>query len=244
MIYGYARVSTQGQVDGNSFEEQTETIKKRYSDAHMFYEAESGAETRPVFLGILKKLKKDDVLVVTKLDRFCRKTKDGLEFIERIREKGAIIHILNMGIVEDTPMGNMIITNLLAFAEFERAMIRERTMSGKAIAKAQGKRVNGVEKRDIPNFGEYYHKQKDGLMSVADCCRELGISRSAWYDRATEYECEMLGVKMGEALFELVYEQYKKGEVTARAAMYRLGMSSKAFYTKCNEYSSQVAEIG
>ena len=130
MIYGYARVSTQGQVDGNSFEEQTDKIKSRYSNAVMFYEAESGADTRPVFLEILEKLEKDDVLVVTKLDRFCRKAKDGLEYIESIMKKGAIIHILNMGIVEDTPMGKVIITNLLAFAEFERAMIYERTQSG------------------------------------------------------------------------------------------------------------------
>lgn len=186
MIYGYARVSTQGQVDGNSFEDQTETIKKRYSDAQMFYEAESGAETRPVFLEILEKLKKDDVLVVTKLDRFCRKTKDGLEYIERIREKGAIIHILNMGIVEDTPMGNMIITNLLAFAEFERAMIRERTMAGKAIAKAHGKRVDGRSPIEIHGFEKYLQETKKGNLSVTECCKQLGIGRTTWYKLAKE----------------------------------------------------------
>ena len=135
MIYGYARVSTSGQIDGNSFEEQTKAILERYSDADILYEAESGAEVRPVFLSVLDKLQSGDVLVVTKLDRFCRSVKNGLEYIDRVREKGAIIHILNMGIVENTPMGNLIVTQLLAFAEFERAMIKERTSAGKAVAR-------------------------------------------------------------------------------------------------------------
>jgi len=57
--------------------------------------------------------------------------------IELLQEKGVKIHILNMGLIEDTPMGRLIITNLLAFAEFERNMIIERTQSGKAIAKTK-----------------------------------------------------------------------------------------------------------
>lgn len=186
MIYGYARVSTQGQADGNSFEDQTEKIKNRYSGAQMFYEAESGAETRPVFLEIIEKLEKDDVLVVTKLDRFCRKTKDGLEYIERIRKKGAIIHILNMGIVEDTPMGNMIITNLLAFAEFERAMIRERTMSGKAIARQKPDWREGRKPTEVPDFQKFLEKTKKGELSVTAACTQLGIGRTTWYKLAKE----------------------------------------------------------
>ena len=186
MIYGYARVSTQGQVDGNSFDEQTNSIKSRYSDAQMFYEAESGAELRPVFLEILEKIKKGDVLVVTKLDRFCRATKEGLEYIDQLRQKGVILHILNMGIVEDTPMGRMIITNLLAFAEFERAMIRERTNSGKAIARQNPNWKDGRKQVETPDFEKFLKKQKDGEMTVAECCKELGISRRTWYNRVAE----------------------------------------------------------
>lgn len=183
MIYGYARVSTQGQVDGNSFEEQTNLIKGRYSDAQMFYEAESGAELRPVFLEILEKTKKGDVLVVTKLDRFCRATKEGLEYIDILSKKGVILHILNMGIVEDTPMGRMIVTNLLAFAEFERAMIRERTSAGKAIARQNPDWREGRKQVEIPDFQKYFEKQKRGEISVKECCKALSISRSTWYNR-------------------------------------------------------------
>lgn len=67
--------------------------------------------------------------------RFCRSAKEGLTYIDELLNKGVIIHILNMGLIEDTPMGRLIVTNLLAFAEFERSMIIERTQGGKAIAK-------------------------------------------------------------------------------------------------------------
>lgn len=134
-VYGYARVSTKGQLDGNSIEEQTNTIKGRYSDAEIIVESYSGAKERPIFNELLDKLSSGDILVVTKLDRFCRTTKEGLEYIDKLMNKGVLIHIMNMGLIEDTPMGRLIVTNLLAFAEFERAMIIERTQSGKAIAK-------------------------------------------------------------------------------------------------------------
>ena len=186
MIYGYARVSTIGQADGCSFEDQTKLITERYHDAKMFYEAESGAEVRPVFLSILDNLQAGDVLVVTKLDRFCRSVKNGLEYIDRVREKGAIIHILNMGIVENTPMGNLIVTQLLAFAEFERAMIKERTTAGKAIAKQKPGYREGRPPKEIPNFEIFLKKQKEGHMTVNECCKALGIARSTWYDRVRE----------------------------------------------------------
>lgn len=186
MIYGYARVSTAKQVDGNSFEEQTKVILARYSGAKMVYEQESGAEVRPLFLELLAILKKGDILVVTKLDRFCRSTKEGLEYIDMLMERGVIIHILNMGVIENTPIGRMIVTNLLAFAEFERAMIKERTQAGKAIARTKDGWADGRKPIETPDFEKFLKKQKEGIMSVAECCAELGISRRTWYNRVAE----------------------------------------------------------
>lgn len=79
MKYGYARVSTKGQLDGNSIEEQTNAIKNLYSNAEIIIESYSGAKERPLFNQILKQAQQDDYVVVTKLDRFCRSTKEGLE---------------------------------------------------------------------------------------------------------------------------------------------------------------------
>src|SRR5699024_10648506 len=76
-----------------------------------------------------------DTLVVTKLDRLARSAIDGIETIRELFQKGVRVHILNMGLVEDTPTGRLIFNVMLSFAEFERDMIVERTQEGKALAK-------------------------------------------------------------------------------------------------------------
>lgn len=185
MIYGYARVSTTGQArDGNSLEDQTNLIRSRYSEAQIVPESYSGAKDRPIFLNLLDNLQNGDTLVVTKLDRFCRATKEGLEYIDFLMSKGVRIHILNMGLIEDTPMGRLIVTNLLAFAEFERAMILERTSSGKAIARKRPDYKEGRPKLKISDseFQKILKKQKDGEITVGEAIKTLDISRSSWYN--------------------------------------------------------------
>ncbi len=99
MNYGYIRVSTKAQLDNNSFEQQEKEILERYHDAEIYKEQFTGSSMdRPVFNKLLGKLQKNDTLVVTKLDRFCRTTKEGLELIDELSNRGGIrIHILNMG---------------------------------------------------------------------------------------------------------------------------------------------------
>lgn len=158
-IIGYVRVSTKGQLDGYSIDQQIEEILSIYKEVVIYEEGLSGAKERPVFNEVLSLLEKDDILVVTKLDRFCRTTKEGLQYIDMLLEKGVKIHILNMGLIENTPVGKLIVTNLLAFAEFERAMIIERTQSGKAIAKTKEGFKEGRPKK-------YTKKQLDNALSM------------------------------------------------------------------------------
>ena len=136
-VYGYARVSTKKQQrDGNSLEAQEHAIHERYPGIKIFSEAYTGSKTdRVEFNKLVENLKSGDVLVVTKLDRFCRNTKEGLEWVERFLENGISVHILNMGLIDNSPTGKLILTIFLAFAEFERAMILERTSEGKEIAR-------------------------------------------------------------------------------------------------------------
>lgn len=181
MIYGYKRVSTAGQTDGNSFEEQETKIRETYPTAVMFEEAYSGAKERPVFSSLLELLVAGDTLVVTKLDRFCRTTKEGLEYIDQLMARGVKIHILNMGLIEDTPMGRMMVTMLLAFAEFERAQIIERTQGGKAIAKQREGFREGRKPIEVPEYPEYAKEVAAGRMTVKEAIKGLGISRSKWY---------------------------------------------------------------
>lgn len=187
MIYGYARVSTKGQLDGNSIEEQSGKIIEKYGKVKVYEESYSAKTSdRPIFKKVLEELQSGDTLVVTKLDRFCRNVKEGLETIDMLMSKGVNIHILNMGLIEDTPMGRLIVTNLLAFAEFERSMIVERTQGGKAVAKANAERQGVKFKEGRPKA--YTKKQLDNALSMLtvnggdksynEVAELLGISKS------------------------------------------------------------------
>lgn len=187
MIYGYARVSSTGQAkDGNSLEAQERALKDRGCEV-IYQEAFTGMTTdRPQFSKLVNMLQKGDTLVVTKLDRFSRTASDGVKLVQELQERGVIIDIINMGRVDNSSMGKLMVTMLLAFAEFEHDQTIERLNSGKAIAKAHGKRTDGRNRICPPEFASYLKKQKDGLMSVSECCRELGISRTTWYNRVAE----------------------------------------------------------
>lgn len=133
MKYGYARVSTLHQ----DLEVQTQLLEKEGCNV-IYSEKFTGTKTdRPKFKELLSKLEKGDTLVVTKLDRFARSTVDAIHIVKELFEKDVKIHILNMGLVENTPTGRLVFNVMSAFAEFERDMIVERTQEGKAIAKQQ-----------------------------------------------------------------------------------------------------------
>lgn len=136
MIYGYARVSTvtQGR-DGNSMDDQVTTLAK-YGCQKIVQEVYTGKTMeRPEFSKLLGVLQEADTLVVTKLDRFARTAVDGVQTIRLLFDKGVKVHILNMGMIENTLTGNLILTVLLAFAEFERGQIVERCQAGKEVAR-------------------------------------------------------------------------------------------------------------
>lgn len=131
MKYGYARVSTVSQ----DLESQLQSLKAE-GCSEIYSEKFTGTKKdRPQFNELLDNLEAGDTLVVTKLDRFARSTSDAIETVQKLFKKGVKVHVLNMGIVEDTPTGRLIFNILSSFAEFERDMIVERTQEGKAIAK-------------------------------------------------------------------------------------------------------------
>lgn len=132
VIYGYARVSTAAQCrDGNSLEDQVVALQK-YGCQKIIEEAFSGKTMeRPEFQKLLEKLKEGDTLVICKLDRFARTAIEGVPTVRELFEKGIRVHILNMGLIENTLTGNLILTVMLAFAEYERGMIVERTQTSK-----------------------------------------------------------------------------------------------------------------
>lgn len=138
MIYGYARVSTQMQAkDGNSLEAQERLLRKNGAE-EVYADAFTGTKThRPELDRLLDELQAGDTLVVTKLDRIARSASQGIELIQSLLDREITVHVLNMGLMDNTPTGKLIRTIMLAFAEFERDMIVERTQEGKAIARKQ-----------------------------------------------------------------------------------------------------------
>lgn len=121
MIYGYARVSTKGQArDGNSLEAQTSALTEAGAEK-IYYDSYTGTTTdRPEFDKLKDILSPGDKLLITKLDRFARTVAQGSLLIESLIEKGVTVHVLNIGIMDNTPTGKLIRNIMLSFAEFER----------------------------------------------------------------------------------------------------------------------------
>jgi DNA invertase Pin-like site-specific DNA recombinase len=173
MKYGYARVSTVSQ----ELEVQLQALDKEKCDK-VYSEKFTGTKAdRPQLKEVLSLLKEGDTLVVTKLDRLARNTVEGIEIVKDLFSRGVKVHVLNVGLLEDTTMGRFFLTTLLAVAEMERNLIVERTQEGKAIAK---QRPDFKEGR--PNV--YSKKQIDhalGLLethSYKEVENMTGISKS------------------------------------------------------------------
>ena len=129
--YGYARVSTVAQ----DLESQIQSLESE-GCTQIYKEKFTGTKAdRPVFNEVMALLTDGDTLVVTKLDRLARNTKEGIDVVEALFERGVRVHVLNVGLLENTTMGRFFLTTLLAVAEMERNLIIERTQEGKAIAK-------------------------------------------------------------------------------------------------------------
>lgn len=137
MIYGYARVSTKKQLGGNSIEEQYSTLKEQGCQEIIVEQYSGKTIDRPELGALMQKMAKGDTLVVTKLDRLARNVVEGVTLVRELLHIGIKVHVLNVGLLDDTPMGNFFITTLLAVAELERSMIMERTQAGKEVARTK-----------------------------------------------------------------------------------------------------------
>lgn len=181
-VYGYCRVSSRGQLDNNSLDQQQEEILSKYSNAIIYKEQFTAATTdRPIFNKLISLLKENDTLVVTKLDRLARNTEEGIHLVQELFDRGVSVHVLNVGLLENTSMGKFFLTTLLAVAEMERNTIIERTQTGKAIAKTKPGFKEGRPKK-------YNAKQLDNALSMlsinggdksyTEVAELLGISKS------------------------------------------------------------------
>lgn len=185
MIYGYARVSTKGQSrDGNGLEAQTEELRSHGCE-EIVTDAYTGTKVnRPGLDMLMAKLTSGDTVVVTKLDRIARSTKGGIEIIDAIIGKGAGMEILNMGKFDDSPVGKLMRTMMLGFAEFERDMIVQRTSEGKEIARQRADYREGRPEKYWEDEGSW-QKTKE----------RWGISKATYYRHIKDLQSTDGGTK-------------------------------------------------
>lgn len=171
MKYGYARVSTVSQ----ELEVQLQALENEGCDK-IYYEKFTGTKAnRPQLQEVLSLLKESDTLVVTKLDRLARNTTEGIEIVKGLFSKGVRVHVLNVGLLEDTTMGRFFLTTLLAVAEMERNLIVERTQEGKAIARQRDDfregRPNKFSKKQIEHalglLETHSYKQVEDITGIS-----------------------------------------------------------------------------
>ena len=174
MLIGYARVSTNEQ--GTAV--QVRALKDAGCEL-IFEEKASGSRwDRPELHRLLNQLRKGDVLVVWKLDRLSRSLRDVLSLMEKVENSDAGFRSLTEAIDTTTPAGRMMMQMVGAFAEFERAMLKERTQSGLEAARKKGRIGGRRPKLTTQQQTEIVRMISRDKRTAADAARLFGVHPS------------------------------------------------------------------
>lgn len=201
MIYFYARVSTKEQ----NLDRQLEAAKAYKNIDRVFSDKMSGKDfDRPEYIKLKSILGQGDEVIVKELDRLGRDKEGIKEEIRWYKEQGVTLRILDVPTTLIDFQGqdwiadmvnNILIEVLGAMAQNEREKTRKRQREGiDAMRVVDGKRVSAKTgsaygRKPIAlagDFEKFLKKQKDGELTVAECCKELGISRRTWYNKVAE----------------------------------------------------------
>lgn len=190
MKFGYARVSTRQQ----DLTVQVNDLKKAGAKK-IFAEKYTGTSIkRPQFEKLLDTVQAGDTVIITKLDRLARNTRDALNITQALKEKKVKLHIISLGAVNqmfgDDSMSELLFTMISAFAQFERDLIVSRTAEGKEWAKQHDPNfIDGrPRKYDETRIAYAYRLKKEHNYSFTQLEKITGISRATLYRRLKEYE--------------------------------------------------------
>lgn len=185
MIIGYVRVSTVEQNEGR----QLETMKK-YNVEKIFQEKVSAKDTnRPQLNEMLDYVREGDTIVIHDFSRLARSTKDLLNIVELLENKGVKLISNKENIDSSTPTGKLMLTMIGAINEFERSNMLERQREGIAIAVKDGK-YKGRKEVNIQDFDKHYNRYMNREVSKSQLAKELGISRPTLDKLIKEYEAK------------------------------------------------------
>ena len=185
MIVGYARCSSEDQNPAR----QKKMLKEAGCEK-IFLDMLSGKDrNRPELERMLSFIREGDTVYTESISRLARSTKDLLNIIDEIKNKGAFFVSQKESINTDTPQGKFMLTVFAAMADLERSQIRQRQAEGIAIAKE-----NGVYKGRVPKpidkyqFDQLYKQWKNGDITQKYMEKKLGISRTTLYRLIKKYE--------------------------------------------------------
>ncbi|MGN1318903.1 MAG: recombinase family protein [Lachnospirales bacterium] len=195
MVYGYARVSTKEQNE----ERQLIALRENgVSNKNIFIDKQSGKDfERDMYKKLLKKIKKDDVIVIKSIDRLGRNYKEIIEQWRIITQtKKADIVVIDMPLLDTTKnkdlMGTFVadlVLQVLSFvSETERENIRQRQAEGIAVAKAKGVKFGRKRQYDPNDFIHIYKRVKNGEIMVKDAIAIMGISERTYRRLKPEWE--------------------------------------------------------
>lgn len=177
-LFGYGRVSTVEQTADN---QRLEIERAGYAVEYWFADTVSGkahAAQRKQFGEMLAKLRKRDIVVVSKLDRLGRDAPDVLATIKALAALGVEVIVLQLGKLDLTsPAGKLMLAMLAAVAEMERDLIVERTQAGLARAKAEGKSL-GRPSKTTPEQRRSMIEGFADRHSISKLARDFGVSRA------------------------------------------------------------------
>ena len=182
MLIGYARVCT----DDQTLDPQRDALNEAGCE-RIFEDTAGGAAERPNLQQALSHLRAGDTLVVWRLDRLGRSLKDLIARAEELRNQEVGLKSLKEAIDTDSPTGQLVFHIFGALAEFERALIRERTQAGLQAARARGRKGGRRKRLDRDQRAHAVELYRSRQHTVKQICGPMGISRATLYAYVEEF---------------------------------------------------------
>nr|WP_225560983.1 recombinase family protein [Comamonas sp. CMM02] len=177
---GYARVSTHEQ----NLDLQRDELTR--AGVEVIYEDKASGKTaeRPELQHCLKALREGDTLTVWRLDRLGRNLQDLIRIVNELEARGVTFKSLKESIDTRGPAGKLVFHLFAALAQFERELLRERTLAGLDAARARGRKGGRPASLSTAQKNMALSLMKNGDLSIAEICKQFGVSRSTLYNLA------------------------------------------------------------
>jgi DNA invertase Pin-like site-specific DNA recombinase len=190
---GYARVST---IDQNLQAQVDALLAAGCQRDRIYTDRVTGIQAdRPGLHTALEVVRPGDTLVVWKLDRLARSIKHLIEVVEQLEARQVAFKSLTEGIDTSSAQGRLMLHLFGAFAEFERSLIRERTLAGLEAARQRGRKGGRKVQAPLKQMKAMARLVDSGETTVAEVCRELGIGRTTWYRHIASFAKDTLSTQ-------------------------------------------------